>query len=361
MKSKPHFEVLDGLRGIAAIIVICFHVFEAHATSHYDQIINHGYLAVDFFFALSGFVIGHSYDDRWDKMSIKEFFKQRIIRLHPMIILASILGALLFYFGAGSNVEQTSIGTLIVCTIIACFLFPLPLHIEIRGWGEMYPINGPQWTLFFEYIANILYALFIRHFSKKILILLVFATGCLTVHFLFDNNKGDIVGGWALTKDQIYIGFIRLLYPFFSGLLLSRIKLSIRLPHPFLCCSLIIILLLSMPRIGDATTIWMNAIYESMCILLLFPLIIIIGSSAKTSSGKNSNSICNILGGISYPLYLIHYPFIYMYFKYIGSKEATLEGSWLRGTGLIVICLLLAYIVHKYYDIPIRKWLKTTR
>ena len=66
LASKPHYEILDGLRGVAAVMVIIFHLFEAHAGgSHLTQIINHGYLAVDFFFMLSGFVIGYAYDDRY--------------------------------------------------------------------------------------------------------------------------------------------------------------------------------------------------------------------------------------------------------------------------------------------------------
>ena len=58
--TKPHYNILDGLRGVAALTVVCFHLFEAYATSHLDQKINHGYLAVDFFFILSGFVVGYA-------------------------------------------------------------------------------------------------------------------------------------------------------------------------------------------------------------------------------------------------------------------------------------------------------------
>src|SRR5215212_872646 len=96
--TKPHFAILDGLRGVAAVTVVAFHIFEAHATSHLNQIINHGYLAVDFFFLLSGFVIGYAYDDRWGKMSIKDFFKIRLIRLQPMVVMGMIVGAICFYF-----------------------------------------------------------------------------------------------------------------------------------------------------------------------------------------------------------------------------------------------------------------------
>ena len=99
LASKPHYEILDGLRGVAALMVIIFHLFEAHAGgNHLVQIINHGYLAVDFFFMLSGFVIGYAYDDRWDRMTLGTFFKRRVIRLHPMVIMGSIVGAVFFYF-----------------------------------------------------------------------------------------------------------------------------------------------------------------------------------------------------------------------------------------------------------------------
>jgi len=96
--TKNHYEILDGLRGVAAIIVVAFHLMEAHATSNLTQVINHGYLAVDFFFVLSGFVIGYAYDDRWGKMTLKGFFKRRLIRLQPMIVIGMIVGAIGFYF-----------------------------------------------------------------------------------------------------------------------------------------------------------------------------------------------------------------------------------------------------------------------
>src|SRR6201996_5185053 len=99
---KPHYAILDGLRGVAAITVVIFHLFEPHSTSHRDQIINHGYLAVDFFFLLSGFVIGYAYDDRWGKMTVGNFFRRRLERLQPMVIMGMIIGAATFYFQASS-------------------------------------------------------------------------------------------------------------------------------------------------------------------------------------------------------------------------------------------------------------------
>ena len=102
--SKPHYELLDGLRGVAALVVIWYHIFEAFATSPVDQHVNHGYLAVDFFFILSGFVIGYAYDDRWKtSLTTKSFFKRRLIRLHPMVVMASCSALRLTAFKAVSG------------------------------------------------------------------------------------------------------------------------------------------------------------------------------------------------------------------------------------------------------------------
>ena len=81
LASKPRYEILDGLRGVAAMIVVAFHLLETYSKGPAYQVLNHGYLAVDFFFVLSGFVIGYAYDDRWNRMSLKGFFKRRLVRL----------------------------------------------------------------------------------------------------------------------------------------------------------------------------------------------------------------------------------------------------------------------------------------
>ena len=87
LASKPRYEILDGLRGVAAMLVVAFHLFETYSKGAPYQIINHGYLAVDFFFVLSGFVIGYAYDDRWDKMTTWGFFKRRLVRLQTMLVI----------------------------------------------------------------------------------------------------------------------------------------------------------------------------------------------------------------------------------------------------------------------------------
>ena len=198
--TKPHYQILDGLRGIAAIIVVFFHLAEPLANNHLDNVVNHGYLAVDFFFLLSGFVIGYAYDDRWDKLTIGGFLRRRFERLQPLVVLGMTLGAIGFYFTDSTIwplIHTVPVWKLIVVMLIGYTLLPIPLSMDIRGWQEMHPLNSVGWSLFFEYIANILYALGLRKLSNKALACFVVLAGAVLLYFAVTNPNGDITGGWT--------------------------------------------------------------------------------------------------------------------------------------------------------------------
>lgn len=137
--SKPHYELLDGLRGIAALLVIWYHIFEGFATSPIDQRFNHGYLAVDFFFILSGFVVGYAYDDRWKTtMNTKDFFKRRLIRLHPMVILGAVLGAITFCIQGCEKWDGTQVSISMVMLALLLNLFLIRLYpVRVPKFVEM--------------------------------------------------------------------------------------------------------------------------------------------------------------------------------------------------------------------------------
>ena len=224
LASKPHYEILDGLRGVAAVMVIIFHLFEAHAGgSHLTQIINHGYLAVDFFFMLSGFVIGYAYDDRWKVMKTKDFFKRRLIRLHPMVVMGAVLGAITFCIQGCEQWDGTrvSISMVMVAMLLNLFLIPAVPGTgpEVRGNGEMFPLNGPSWSLFFEYIGNIMYALFIRRMSTKALTALIVLAGIGLASFAIFNfsGAGHRGVGWTMEEYNLIGGFLRVLFSFSMG------------------------------------------------------------------------------------------------------------------------------------------------
>jgi peptidoglycan/LPS O-acetylase OafA/YrhL len=356
--TKPHYNILDGLRGVAALTVVCFHLFEAFATSHIDQRINHGYLAVDFFFILSGFVMGYAYDDRWKTMTINDFLKRRFIRLHPMVVIGAIIGATLFYVQgcAAWDVSKVSVPMLLVAPVINACLIPATPGFEIRGVGEMFPLNGPSWSLFFEYAGNILYAFFLRKLSTSALTLLVVLAGCGLALFAIWGPYGDICVGFSLTDENILGGSLRMLFSFSAGLLLSRVFKPAPIKGAFWLGSLAIVFLSALPRIGGSENLWMNGLYDTICVVLLFPLLVYLGASGKTTD-KITTRLCKFLGDISYPLYMVHYPFIYWYYAWVKNENLTFEQSLPGAVALVIGSILLAYLCLKLYDEPVRRFL----
>ena len=356
--TKPHYDLLDGLRGVAALTVVCFHLFEAYATSHLDQRINHGYLAVDFFFILSGFVVGYAYDDRWTKMTVREFLTRRLVRLQPMVVIGALIGAVMFYTQGCPvwDVSAVPVAMLLVATLMNAFMIPATPGAEIRGVGEMYPLNGPAWSLFFEYIGNVLYALFIRRLSTRALAVLVAAAGCGLAAFSVWGPLGDICVGFSLTGENIVGGSLRLLFAFPAGLLLSRVFRPVRVRGAFWIGSLAVVALASVPRIGGSEHLWMNGVYDALCAVVLFPLIVWIGASGKTTDRVTSR-ICKFLGDISYPLYMVHYPFIYLYYAWVKNENLTFGQSLPGAAALVAGSVALAWLCLRFYDEPVRRFL----
>lgn len=355
---KPRFEVLDGLRGVAAIMVLLFHLFEPYnLINKTPPFIGHGYLAVDFFFVLSGFVIGYAYDDRWGDLSVRDFFKRRIVRLHPMVVAGMILGACLFYFGASpefSLIADTPVWKMVFYLLLGILLIPTPPSADIRGWQETYTLDAPCWSLFFEYIANILYALFIRKFSKTTLAVLVATGACATIFVTLTN--GSVSGGWVLDGKHLGIGFTRLIFPFFAGLLLYRIGKPSPGGQRFWGCSLLLIAVLVVPSIGGLTHTWKNGLYEATIVLFIFPTLVYWGAKSTVQS-KFAARLCKFLGDISYPVYLVNYPIMYVFTGWISKTRYSFAESWEVALLVFATTIALSYVLMKWYDMPVRSWL----
>lgn len=375
LSAKPRFEILDGLRGVAAMIVVAFHLFETYSAGPSHQILNHGYLAVDFFFVLSGFVIGYAYDDRWKSgaMTTCNFFKRRLIRLQPMVILGTLIGAFWFYFSAAPGFElvmQTPWWKLLIIMILGCIMFPTPPSMDIRGWQEINSLNGAQWSLMWEYVANILYALFVRRFSRLMLAVFVTLSAFLTIDLALNLDvtgllavrqyaKYTVIGGFGLTPDQIYIGICRLLYPFFGGLLLYRMsRWRICLKRGGMTwCSLAVAATLVIPHIGGEDQAWLNGLYCAAVILVVYPLVVAAGAGSPLK-GARTTALCRFLGMISYPLYITHYPMIYVQMNWMARHPDAPLGThiWVA-VSIFIASVAIAYASVKVYDIPIRNWL----
>lgn len=361
--TKPHYELLDGLRGVAALLVIWYHIFEGFATSPVDQMFNHGYLAVDFFFILSGFVIGYAYDDRWKgRMTVGGFFRRRLIRLHPMLVMGVVLGAATYAIQGCVQWDGTRVAGWAVALALLLNLLLVPAlpgsAAEVRGNGEMFPLNGPSWSLFFEYVGNILYAMLLRRLSTRALTALVAVSGLGLAAYSVGNlsGYGHMGVGWSLLDHNLLGGLLRLSFSFSAGLLLSRRFRPVAVRGAFWICSAAVALLLCIPHIGRGDTPWMNGLCDAACILFAFPLLVRVAASGKTTD-RTSSRICKALGDISYPLYIVHYPFMYLFYAWLWREGLTFAQTWPVAIGLFFGNIALAYLCLKCYDEPVREWL----
>lgn len=336
------------------------HTFEMFCGGDYHKLfINHGYLAVDFFFMLSGYVMAHAYDDRWDTMTVWDFCKRRLIRLQPLIILGMTIGGLLFFF-QGSELypkfQDVTTWHLILVMVIGFFLIPIPPSLDVRGWTEMFPLNGPAWSLFFEYIANILHVFVLRKLSNLIMGVLVILAAIALYYVAITSESGDLIGGWAFTPEQIKIGFTRLLFPYLAGMLLRRVVKVRSGKKTFFLTSFVLIIVLSMPRVGGYDNVWVNGLYEALIVSIVFPLIIYFGAIGEVTKPAYQK-LCTFLGDISYPLYITHFPFILIYYAWVSNNDISMQEGAPVGVALMIGTIGIAYASLKLYDLPIRKWL----
>ncbi|MDE6693310.1 MAG: acyltransferase [Muribaculaceae bacterium] len=362
-RYKPRYELLDGLRGVAAMLVIWYHFFEAFATSPTDQMMNHGYLAVDFFFVLSGFVIGYAYDDRWKRgMTAGRFMLRRVIRLHPMVVLSVILGALAWILQGSVKWDGTPVPVedLLVALLLGLFLIPIwpGACADVRGNGEMFPLNGPAWSLFFEYIGSILYAVILHRLGIRWLRIVVVVSGlCLAASAFTDMSGAYHIGmGWTLADSGFFGGFFRLSFSFSAGLMISRTFRPRRFRGAFWICTAIIVPLLACPYVGGPEPSAWNAAYDCLATLFIFPALVYIGACGTTTDSF-STATCNFLGELSYPVYIVHYPVMYLFYAWVWDHGYTFVEVWPVCCGLFCGIILLAFAALRFYDTPVRAWL----
>lgn len=368
----PRLLLLDALRGVAALIVLWYHCYEgfgyevAAGSGIYTQPCDHGYLAVDFFFLLSGFVIGYAYDQRWKKgLTTGQFALRRLIRLHPMVIAGAVLGLVTFLIQGGVDWSgnHASPGWITIAFMMALFLVPCwpGFGADVRGNGEMYPLNGPHWSLFFEYIGNVLYALLLRRLPTALLALLTLVSGLALAYSVL--RLGYLGVGWSFIDGGFGWGMIRMLFPYCLGMLMARRFMRLKATRPsaspgkvrltFLITAAALLVTLPVPFVGSPLQPWQNGLYIITLLVIVFPLVVWFAARAGSSDSK----VARFFGDISYPLYTVHYPFMYLFYAYIGFPDThgTMADVWPVALALVAFNILLAWLLMKFYDLPLRR------
>jgi peptidoglycan/LPS O-acetylase OafA/YrhL len=337
------FIALDGLRGVAAIAVLLF-----YRRWWSSGAFEYGYLAVDFFFVLSGFVIAHAYGERLasGRLGLREFSVLRAIRLGPLVVLGAALGTLVTVL---DTLQQGWVGRAVQAVAgfpLAAVLLPVP-------WAAVpFGLNEPSWSLFFEVIGNLAFALVVGWLTPRRLgwTIAVFAAGIVLILVA----TGTIT--WGYSWSGFALGLPRMLGTFFLGIgvhhLWSRGLLP-RIGLPFWAlCLILIAVLCFVPQLAQP---W-SAVFVGVCVLLVFPFIVASGTQSEPTG--HWQKLAEKSAELSYPVYILHYPLLGA-FDLWHRGQPTHPMAWFVGQS-VLICIL-AYIVGQGLDVPFRRRLNAWR
>lgn len=325
--TKQHNATLDGLRGVAALVVCLSHMCLALSTDYPKHSPFSANLSVDFFFLLSGFVIARAYEARLRQgMPVRRFMLLRVIRLWPLIVLGTLLGAIA---AMGNHSEPV----LLALTVSGLLLVPFSVHGLV-----FFPLDNPLWSLFYEVWANALYAVIARFRWMPVLLA---ALGAVLLAYI--TWRGHHISGGA-TANTLAVGVGQILWSFFAGILMHRIitpSRAARLPGaPFWALAPALFVLLINYNFGP----W----YDDLCVFIAFPAVLTLG--LKDIAVGRARDAALLSGALSYPLYALHMPFVS---QIKGFHDGRVPSMAL----MLVIVLAVSYAAWRLYDEPVRAWL----
>lgn len=346
---RTRFAVLDGMRGLAAVFIILDHLTDVMKPPLFPG----RYLAVDLFFLLSGFVIAHSYGDRLRaEMSVRDFMLQRLVRLYPLYALGLVLGLIAILPTlrfAGSNTWIN----LAIDTAAGALFLPNPSEFSIAE-GAFSRLNGPSWSLSYELIANVLFALVVPHLSTRRLGVMIAGGAIAMAATVIHANT--LALGWLLTESHVLNGLGRSIFGFFGGVAIYRVWqtgrfASLRPPGWLVLIALAVAL--ALPGNGS----W-HGVVALLCAWIMFPGLILAGAQATTGPGLLL--VCANLGAASYAFYILQVPIIGIikhFFGYVVGMPLSALG-WMGVALVVAVVYISALVADALFDIPLRRWLR---
>ena len=336
---RKHFASLDGLRGVAALAVVGSH-FEN--LSGFELYLQQAGVAVDFFFVLSGFVIAQAYEQRLlTDMTWRRYMGIRLARLYPAIFGGVLAGLIV----AGVAGEPLS-----VWLGLQFLLLPVLQGAAVHG-GELFPLNGPQWSLFWELAINGVHAAVVRWLTTPVLIAVIaVAAGALIwTSLLF----GSLDVGWS--RANLMGALPRVVYSFGVGLLIFRAHTRgftpPKVPYVIIVIGLIVCMFRAFPDLGGF------AIRDLVVVLVILPALVTLAIASPLSARAERWAI--FLGALSYPLYAIHVPLLRAFNVIVDTlpDDAQTPAWWVS----LILTLGLAVLFERFYDAPIRRWISSRR
>jgi peptidoglycan/LPS O-acetylase OafA/YrhL len=340
---KAHITALDGLRGVAALCVVYLHltiVFEL------TSVLRHPYLAVDFFFCLSGVVVAHVYErDLLGSLSVPSFMGKRLLRLYPLLFAGAALAAAVALIRPHILADPVARNEL--PQVVARSFLLLPTLTPTPFDHAIFPLNPSTWSLVFEIAVNLLYAAIVRFLRMPVLIGLLILSAIWAAYTAV--TAGDLCVGFS--PETLWGGPARTCFPFFAGVLIARLFQKGRLPAFTLSptvAALILIVAFYVPT-PPALTAW----YDLFWAVLAFPLMIALLIRHQTRGWQRK--LCLLSGEISYPLYILHYPLLIVAYHF--AHRASPPLALALAVAAIPACAIAALAASRLYDRPLRRFL----
>lgn len=345
---RRHFTTLDGCRGLAAMAVALSHVLARVGIAPPPF----AFLSLDFFFVLSGLVVAHAYRERLadGTLSPAAFVALRVVRLHPLLVLATATG----FLAAIADATPARLPVLLAVAAMGLAMLPLRAPVDWPG-GPLprslaFPLNGPSWSMFAEYWVNIAYALVARRLTGRWLGAALLASGAATAWMA--HAYGTLSVGCL--RDDGMLCLVRVAFPFLCGVAIQRVHAAGRLPRRSLPAALPCVLLLAivlapgtLPPVG-------------FCLVAAFGLIpatVVAGLLAREAAGVAGRAM-QLLGRLSYPLYALHMPVVAVLVLIAGRLAPGVPLRQLLPV-LLLGPVVAAAVAARWFDEPLRAWIAT--
>jgi peptidoglycan/LPS O-acetylase OafA/YrhL len=288
--------------------------------------------------------MGYAYDDRLEKMGLWRFLKARLIRLHPLVVLGTVLGLIAFYVNPFGITPGYGPGK--VALMFAASLLLIPYGAMKQRSQNLFSLNAPAWSLFWEYVANVVFGIVLYRMKRGMLIALTVVAAVLLCWV--GHRAGNLSGGWSARN--FWDGGARVAFSFMAGLLVYRMGWRLRTRLGFGTLSLLLVLALVMPYAQGG---WIR---EAAVIVVYFPLLLVLGAGATVS--PKMERLCRFSGDLSYPLYMTHYSVIWIWGDFAEKHKLATRGMAPEVTLGVITMVAFACLVMVAYDKPVRAYLR---
>ena len=363
-EKAARFDILDGMRGIAALAVFIRHFFMyIDLKIGNTPVLGNATATVDIFFMLSGFVIAHNYQERLKNgMAFGDYIYKRVVRLCPLVLVSLILGGISMMLFIQIGATNLSLRQLLYSLGLNVFFLPslqeyhattTVMEYVRTTKNQVFPSNESLWSLHFEMLVSIAFlGLFFRSTRFLAIVTGLSFVGLVLFGVFFNNVKFE-VGGHTGT----FVGGLpRVLYGFCMGIVIYRLRgyvpqqwtaWFIKLPYKSLLIYAAMIACFAMP-------IYIKGFYYLAQLLFFAPLVVFAGAIAMPEN-ETDKKVAEYLGWLSYPIYCLHLPVLRL--CYYAYEELGIEkDAWFLVVA-IVVTFVATIVITKFFDEPVRRYL----